>query len=378
MRITGQAVVELLARFARTLVRRARAPQTWLAICLNRSISLGRHARRATAFSWAGFRGFFPGDRDADRDPVRMSRRRPYPGSRRRRYTLHLPRGYTGRRRLPLVMVLHGCWQCHDDIRAISNFDTIADRAGFIAVYPFVTSYRDLRMQNCWGWWSANEIRPGGGEVEDLWQIVEEVKEEFEVDPRRIHITGLSSGGAMAVAAMVVHSSRIASGAVVAGLPYSESSLAIAFGRRHKPVEHVAAAMNGAMGNSKRPVPIFIAHSRADEVIGIRAAEHIRDSWATCFEIDTSRGTRQRSGNFRGTPWMHTEYRGENRRTIIETLFLEGKAHGWYGGNPGAFSCPDAPDISQRIWRFFRAHPLEQAAGVDDAKPWSHAMSRVA
>ncbi len=63
-------------------------------------------------------------------------------------------------------MVLHGCQQYHEDIRAISNFDAIADRAGFIVVYPSVTSYRDIRLENCWGWWMAKEIRPGGGEVE--------------------------------------------------------------------------------------------------------------------------------------------------------------------------------------------------------------------
>lgn len=275
-------------------------------------------------------------------------------------------------------MVLHGCEQCHDDIRAISNFDAIADRAGFIVVYPFVTSYLDIRAQNCWGWWMWKEIRPGGGEVEDLWQIVEEVKGEFEVDPRRIHITGLSSGGGMAVAAMVVHSARIASGAVVAGVPYSENCLALAFGRHHKPVDEVVAAMNGAMGDRKRPVPIFIAHSRHDEVVGIRSAENIRDSWAACFGIDTSRGTHACAGNFRGTPWMHAKYWGESRRTMIETFFLEGKGHGWYGGNPGELSYPDAPDVSKHMWRFFRAHPLEQATWVDDAEDWPEAMSRIA
>jgi poly(hydroxyalkanoate) depolymerase family esterase len=343
-----------------------------------RPAAWARRAWQAMVSLWTRIRGFHPDRRHANRDLIRLFRSRSYRGSRRRRYTLHLPHGYTGRRPLPLVMVLHGCQQCHDDIRAISNFDAIADRAGFIVAYPFVTSYLDVRAENCWGWWMDKEIRPGGGEVEDLWQIVEEVRSEFAVDPRRIHITGLSSGGGMAVAAMVVHSARIASGAVVAGVPYSESCLALAFRRRYKPVDQVVAAMNRAMGNRRRPVPIFIAHSRDDEVIGIRAAENIRDSWATCFGIDTSRGTRARSGNFRGTPWMHATYRGESRRTIIETLFLAGKPHGWYGGNPGELSYPDAPDVSNRIWRFFRAHPLEKAACVGDAKDWSEAMSRVA
>ncbi len=378
MRITGQTVVGLFSRTVRKLVRRAGVARRHLAGGLRRCKDWGQRAWGVIVSSLDDTTGLRSKDRDADRDPMRTFRRRSHRGSRGRRYTLHLPPGYTGRRPLPLVMMLHGCQQRHDDIRAISNFDVIADREGFIAVYPFVTSYCDARMENCWGWWVAKEIGPGGGEVEDLWQIVEEVKGEFAVDPRRVHIAGLSSGGGMAVAAMVVHSAGIASGAVVAGVPYSESCLALAFARRHKPVDDVVAAMNGAMGHTKRLVPIFIAHSRADEVVDIRAAENIRDSWATCFDIDTSRGTRERSGSSRGTPWVHTKYRGGSRRTLIETLFLEDKAHGWYGGNPGALSHPDAPDISTQIWRFFRAHALEQAACAEDAKAWAQAMSRVA
>ena len=378
MRISGQTVVDLFSRTAGKLVRRAGTVRGTLAGGLKRCKVRAQRAWSVIVSSAADAPDSRPNDRDADRDPTRTFRKRAYRGSRWRRYALHLPPGYTGRRPLPLVMMLHGCQQRHDDIRAISNFDAIADREGFIAVYPYVTSYRDVRMENCWGWWVPKEIGPGGGEVEDLWQIVEEVKEEFAVDPRRIHVAGLSSGGGMAVAAMVVHSARIASGAVVAGVPYSESCLALAFARRHKPVDDVVAAMNSAMGQAKRPVPIFIAHSRADEVVDIRAAENIRDSWATCFDIDTSRGAHERSGNSRGTPWVHTRYWGGSRRTLIETLFLEDKAHGWYGGNPGALSYPDAPDISTQIWRFFRTHPLEQTACAEDAKAWAQAMSRVA
>ena len=307
-----------------------------------------------------------------------MSRRRSCPGSRARRYAVHLPRGYTGRRAVPLVMVLHGCRQTEDNIRAISDFDVVADRAGFIAVYPFVTNYLDIRIENCWGWWLANEIRPGGGEVEDLWQIVEEVKADFAVDPQRIHIAGLSSGGGMAVAAMVVHSARIASGAVVAGLPYAETCLAVAVSQRYRAVDEVAAAMQGVMGHGRRPAPVFIAHSRDDEVVDIRAAENIRDSWATCFEIDTSAGKQERSGIERGTPWTHTKYPGGNGRTAIETLFLEGMGHGWYGGRPGEFSYPDAPDLSRCVWQFFRSHPLECQERVEEREAWLRRLSKSA
>ena len=292
----------------------------------------------------------------------RIFRRRRYPGSRTRRFELHRPRGYSDKSAMPLVMVLHGCRQNSADIRRISNFDAIADREGFIAVYPFVTGYSGMRLRNCWGWWLNSEIRPGAGEVEDLWQIVEQVGEEVRVDARRIHIAGLSSGGGMAVAAMVVHRARIASGAAVAGVPYSETPLAVSYGSRgraaFKPTEDLVSAMKSVMGENGRPSPILIVHSREDPTVDIQAARNIRDSWAECFGIDTARPASQSSGITGGAPWAHAGYRQPWRRSAIETLIIEERGHGWYGGRPGNFSYPAAPDISDFMWRFFKRHPL--------------------
>jgi len=295
-------------------------------------------------------------------ESARIFRRHSYPGSRTRRFELHLPRGYSDNASMPLVMVLHGCRQNSADIRRISNFDAIADREGFIALYPFVTGYSGMRIRNCWGWWLDNEIRPGAGEVEDLWQIVEQVKQEVRVNERRIHIAGLSSGGGMAVAAMVVHRSRFASGAAVAGVPYSETPLAVSFpgqsGAAFKPTGELVSAMKSIMGEDGRPSPIFIVHSHGDATVDIQAARNIRDSWATCFGIDTTRPGSENSGTTGGAPWVHRGYREPWRRSAIETLFIEGRGHGWYGGNPGNFSFPEAPDISDSMWRFFKRHPL--------------------
>jgi poly(hydroxyalkanoate) depolymerase family esterase len=303
---------------------------------------------------------------EATRDPAesgRIFRPHAYRGSRRRRFELHLPRGYSDNSSMPLVMVLHGCRQNSADIRRISNFDAVADREGFIAVYPFVTGYSGMRIRNCWGWWLDNEIRPGAGEVEDLWQIVEQVKKEVRVDERRIHIAGLSSGGGMAVAAMVVHHNRFASGAAVAGVPYSETPLAVTYpgqsGATFKATQELVSAMKSVMGEDGRPSPIFIAHSRGDSTVDIQAARNIRDSWGECFGIDTARPGSEHSGTTAGAPWVHASYREPWRRSAIETLFIEGRGHGWYGGNPGNFSFPEAPNISGSMWRFFKRHPLD-------------------
>lgn len=304
-------------------------------------------------------------------DHERTFRARAYARSRNRDYAIHLPPSYDPRRPLPLVMVLHGCQQRHRDIQRISGFDAVADRRGFAVVYPFVTSYAGWRLENCWGWWLRDQIRPGKGEVQDLWEIAEEVRSEFNIDPRRIHVTGLSSGGGMAIAALVAHPHRFASGAAVAGVPYSETAAAVGLTRRtngvFKAVPEVSEAMSAAMGERKRAVPVFIVHSHRDTTVHIRAAENIRDSWGHCFGVDTSEPSGVRSGATRGARWRYARYRGSDRRTLIETLFLEDGEHGWYGGRPGRFSHPDAPDISEMMWDFFRAHPLERRSAQRQA-----------
>lgn len=289
--------------------------------------------------------------------------RRSHPGSRRRRFLVRTPAGYDGSRPAPMIMVLHGCLQDHREIKAVSNFDTIADRDGIVTVYPFVTSYRDRRLSNCWGWWREQEIRPGYGEVQDLWEIVDEVRAEFNVDPRRIHVSGLSAGGAMAVAALVVHADRIASGGAVAGVPYSETARAVRLpgwrGSRFKPIGRVVEAMRSAMGSTaRRRVPLFIAHSHDDNVVDPQAAMNLRDAWASCFDVSTSRFVRVHASETGEIRWTHSKYGPPARRSVIETLFMEDIGHGWSGGSPGRFSHPDGPDISKMMWRFFRRHRL--------------------
>lgn len=285
-----------------------------------------------------------------------------YPGSRDRDYVIHLPTDYDEETPAPLVMVLHGCNQTHETIQHDTNFDVVADEEGFIVVYPFITSFEGLRNPNCWGFWFDDEIHAGAGEVEDLWSIIQDVQSEFAVDNNRIHVTGLSSGGAMAVAVMVAHSEHIASGAETAGLPYAETAASVGFScfnpGTFEAINTVTDAMNQEMADGKRPVPIFIVHSADDCTVNIRAAENLRDAWGLAFNIDTSSPIETQTGNTLGTPWTHTTYPLLDDRSVIETFVVEGKAHGWYGGRDGEFAFADAPDTTRLMWDFFANHPL--------------------
>lgn len=287
---------------------------------------------------------------------------RKYPGSRTRRYRVHVPGGRTAGRALPLIMVLHGCRQDNADIEQVSGFNQLADEQGFLVVYPYITSYRGMRNRNCWGWWFDREIHAGEGEVEDLWQIIDEVCQNYPVDRARIHVTGLSSGAGMAVAMLVAHGEKIASGAAVAGVPYAEKADAVRHGMnptpRNRPVVAIAFDMRAEMGPDARTVPIQIVHSRDDDKVDIQSAEVLRDSWGHCFGIDVRETEWVQSGEVESTRWEWRRYDDDDGRSVIETLFLDGPGHGWYGGNPGRYSFPDAPDIKLDMWRFFEANPL--------------------
>ena len=341
----------VLAAVARRLGRVFKASR------LSKLLKIPLRGRLQAAF--VGYRKRF---REAPpNDRSHAFRARNYPGSRARRYVVHLPRGRMSRRPRPLVVVLHGCRQDNRDIEAITGFNRLADRHRFLVAYPFITSYRGMRNRNCWGWWFDREIHAGAGEVEDLWQIIEDIKRRYGVDERRIHVAGLSSGAGMAVAMMVAHADGIASGAAVAGVPYAERADAArhAFNQqpRNRPVAAIVKAMRAEMGDAAHLVPIQIVHSRDDDKVDIQSAKVLRDSWGHCFDIDTGRPARVVSGEDRGSAWENSFYPDDTGKTAIETLFLEGPGHGWYGGNPGEFSYPDAPDIARAIWKFFAAHP---------------------
>src|SRR4051812_46012273 len=110
----------------------------------------------------------------SDRDVRKTFRHRDYAGSRDREYLVHLPGGYDpAARPLPLVMVLHGCHQDHETIRHDTDFDRVADRGGFLVVYPFITGFGGPPEKKFWGFLMDDQIHEGPGEAQHLHTLIE-------------------------------------------------------------------------------------------------------------------------------------------------------------------------------------------------------------
>ena len=120
-----------------------------------------------------------------------------------------------------LVVVLHGCMQAADGYDTHSGWSALADKGGFLLLYAEQKS--ENNQNKCFNWFLPTDIARDAGEALSIHQMVEKMVRSHKVDQRRIFITGLSAGGAMANAMLATYPETFAGGAVIAGLPYGSA-----------------------------------------------------------------------------------------------------------------------------------------------------------
>ncbi len=118
-----------------------------------------------------------------------------------------------------LVVVLHGCTQTAAGYDIGSGWSALAEDYGFVVLFPEQTRQNNANL--CFNWFNAADTRRGHGEVMSIRQMVATMVAEHNIDERRIYMTGLSAGGAMANAVLACYPEVFAGGAIIAGLPYA-------------------------------------------------------------------------------------------------------------------------------------------------------------
>src|SRR6202163_3609191 len=79
-----------------------------------------------------------------------------------RTYKLWVPSGLVRQKPVPLLMMLHGCMQKPEDLATISGMNEIADRNGFLVVYPEQTV--EANQLRCWNWFDPKHQTRDSGE----------------------------------------------------------------------------------------------------------------------------------------------------------------------------------------------------------------------
>ena len=170
-------------------------------------------------------------------------------GGLQRTYLVHAPAGQPN----GLVVNLHGAGMNGQQQAALTDYNTVADRFGFVVAYPdgIDTAWADGRG-------ASLPDRQGVDDVGFLSVLIERLSHDYGVPPGRVFVTGMSAGAFMAnrlvcERADLVTAIAPVSGTLGAAMPCSPSrpvSVMAVHGTADPVVPYGGGVMNGRGGPS--------------------------------------------------------------------------------------------------------------------------------
>jgi polyhydroxybutyrate depolymerase len=254
-----------------------------------------------------------------------------------RSYRIHVPAKTAGGPPAPVVFGFHGNAGTAEHFEAYSGFSSLADREGFLAVYPQGAGEIPT--------WEINAVADNP-DVRFVRAAIDDLTARCAVDPDRIYATGHSRGGGMANRLACDLADRIAAIGPVSGTYPPEGGC-----------------------DPARPVAVIAFHGTADPVVpyggisnsGLPPAAYFTigipiPQWASAWAARNGCGSQPAvildETYLAGSAWVGC--RG-NADVILYSIPDGG--HGWPGGSNSSSSDFNA---AQMIWDFFEKHPMEK------------------
>ncbi|ODR82408.1 hypothetical protein BG842_16695 [Haladaptatus sp. W1] len=273
----------------------------------------------------------------------------------------------------PLVVMLHGCSQNADQFREETRMNDVADREGFVVIYP--DQYNARNAAECWNWfYDANTMR-GYGEAAVIAGMTQTTIDAEGCDPERVYVAGLSAGAAMVPNLLAEYADVYAAGGVHSGLEYDAAdsvtggTTAMTQGGPDPQQQGTAAYQAMESNGVTDTIPTIVFHGTSDYTVypenGEQAAEQAtqtNDLAADGADDDGINYTADatRDGQAESLSYTVSEYHDENGTTVVEKWTVDNMGHAWSGGaQGGSYTAPGGPDASQIIWNFFADHPRD-------------------
>src|SRR4051794_28471403 len=132
----------------------------------------------------------------------------------------HVPDGLA--RGASLVVALHGCTQSAREFGDDSGWAGLAERRRFALLLPQQQEANNADL--CFDWFRDGDNHRDRGEAASIRAMVDRMVADHGLDPRRVFVTGLSAGGAMAAVMLAAYPEAFVGGEIVAGVPYGCAS----------------------------------------------------------------------------------------------------------------------------------------------------------
>jgi poly(hydroxyalkanoate) depolymerase family esterase len=276
-------------------------------------------------------------------------------GGHRYRYRLYEPDRRKRAALLPVVVMLHGCKQDADDFARGTGMNEVAEREGFLVLYP--EQLRKANGMGCWNWFEPAHQQRGSGEPAMLAALVQATVAAHRGDPQRVYVAGLSAGGAMAATLGELYPELFAAVGVHSGLPPAVAhDVPSAFNAMRKGAP-AATAAGAAMA-----VPTIVFHGSADRTVAPANGEALVRRQLAAHAAQGTRlersETADRSAQAGGDRACRCEqWRDAQGGVLLERWSVESGPHAWSGGHAGgSFTDPRGPSASERMASFFLQH----------------------
>lgn len=271
---------------------------------------------------------------------------------RRRSYRLHIPDGAVAEGPVPLVLIFHGGGSTARGMERESGFSELADRAGFIAVYPegVGRSWNDGR-----GLGSTAAAREGVDDVQFVRRLIDVLVAAHQVDRGRVYATGISNGAILSHLLAVRLADRIVAIAPVAG------GLAEPLAQTFRPSRPVSVL---ALQGTEDPLVPYsggtVGRAGRGSIVSTDAMLGLWRRYNATEDIgrETSLADRETLDGCRVQARVWT---GGAEESEVALYRLEGAGHTWPGGTQYlprraiGRVCRDI-DGAEVIWEFFRRH----------------------
>jgi len=225
-----------------------------------------------------------------------------------------------------LLVAVHYCTGSGPAFYSGTDFARLADRYGFIVVYPSVTA-----SDGCFDVAStATLTHNGGGDSLSIVSMVRYAQQRYNADPERTFATGLSSGAMMTNVLLGAYPDVFRAGAAFAGVPFGcfagpgRWNSACAQGQLVRTPQQWGDLVRQAYPGYTGPRPrMQLWHGTADETLSYTNFGEEIKQWTNVHglgQTPTSTDTPQAG-------WTRTRYATSAGRVMVEAVSMAGTPH---------------------------------------------------
>ncbi|MBO4161134.1 extracellular catalytic domain type 1 short-chain-length polyhydroxyalkanoate depolymerase [Micromonospora antibiotica] len=227
-----------------------------------------------------------------------------------------------------LLLALHYCTGSGPALHTGFGLSSLADRYGYIVIYPSVT-----RSSKCWDVSSPQALRRNGGsDPVGLMSMIDYVRNRYPVDANRIGVAGFSSGAMMTNVMAGVYPDVFNAGVSSSGVPFgcfattngSEWNSDCSGGRIVKtPQQWGDLVRNAYPGYTGKRPRMQIWHGTTDTTLSyVNFGEQVKQ-WTNVLGVAQTPS----STDYPQTSATRTRYGGTGGTAPVEAISFQGYGH---------------------------------------------------